>query len=118
MADDPDFEHIMIDSTIARTHQHAAGKRGGSEARAIDRSRSGLTTKVHAVVDALGNPLRFILTPGQASDITQAEALIAAPPAEHILGKGYDAKSLRDAITEQEAIAAIPPRATSPPGAS
>ncbi|MCW2273333.1 putative transposase [Rhodoblastus acidophilus] len=29
MADDPDFEYIMIDSTIVRSHQHAAGKKGG-----------------------------------------------------------------------------------------
>jgi putative transposase len=29
MADDPDFEYVMIDSTIVRTHQHAAGKKGG-----------------------------------------------------------------------------------------
>jgi putative transposase len=29
MADDPDFEYIMIDSTIVRAHQHAAGKKGG-----------------------------------------------------------------------------------------
>ena len=29
MADDPDFEYILIDSTIVRTHQHAAGKKGG-----------------------------------------------------------------------------------------
>jgi len=74
-----------------------------------------MTTKIHAVVDALGNPLRFILSPGQASDITQAEALIADLPAEHVLGdKGYDAKSLREAITEQGAVAVIPSRTTSP----
>lgn len=74
-----------------------------------------MTTKIHAVVDAVGNPLRFILTPGQASDITQAETLIEGLPAEHVLGdKGYDAKSLRDAITEQGAVAVIPPRTTSP----
>jgi len=29
MADDPDFEYIMIDATIVRAHQHAAGKKGG-----------------------------------------------------------------------------------------
>jgi hypothetical protein len=29
MADAPDFEYVMIDSTIVRTHQHAAGKKGG-----------------------------------------------------------------------------------------
>ena len=74
-----------------------------------------MTTKIHAVVDALGNPLRFILSPGQASDYTQAEALISDLPAKYVLGdKGYDSKALREAITEQHAIAVIPPRATSP----
>jgi putative transposase len=29
MADEPDFEYILIDSTIVRAHQHAAGKKGG-----------------------------------------------------------------------------------------
>lgn len=53
--------------------------------------------------------------PGQVSDITQAEALITDLPAHHVLGdKGYDAKALREAITEQNAIAVIPPRKTSP----
>ncbi len=28
MADDPDFEYIMIDATIVRAHQHATGKKG------------------------------------------------------------------------------------------
>ena len=74
-----------------------------------------MTTKIHAVVDALGNPLRFILTPSQTSDITQAEGLIADLPAEHVLGdKGYDAAHLRDAITRQGAVPVIPPRKTSP----
>jgi len=63
----------------------------------------------------LGNPLRFILTPGQASDYTQAEALIADIPAGYVLGdKGYDSKAFRDAIESQGAIPVIPPRKTSP----
>lgn len=48
----------------------------GHAAQALGRSRGGFSTKVHASVDALGNPLRFILTAGQEADITQAEALI------------------------------------------
>ena len=44
--------------------------------QAIGRSRGGLTTKIHLAVDALGNPLRSILTAGQDSDIIQAPALI------------------------------------------
>jgi transposase len=91
------------------------GQKRGPEARAIGRSRGGLTTKIHAVVDALGNPLRFILTPGQASDFTQAEALIDGLPAEYVLGdKGYDSKAFRDAIEAQNATPVIPPRKTSP----
>ena len=35
---------------------------------AIGRSRGGLSSKIHVVVDARGLPMRFLLTPGQASD--------------------------------------------------
>jgi transposase len=35
-----------------------------------------LSTKIHALVDALGNPLRFLLTPGQVHDLAGADALL------------------------------------------
>jgi len=74
-----------------------------------------LTTKIHAAVDALGNPIRFILTPGQTHDITQAEALITDFPADYVLGdKGYDAAAFRTKIESQNATPVIPPRKTSP----
>jgi transposase len=74
-----------------------------------------MSTKIHALVDALGNPLRFILTPGQVNDITQAEELIAELPADHVLAdKGYDSKALRETILNQGAVPVIPPRKTSP----
>ena len=74
-----------------------------------------MSTKIHAVVDALGNPLRFILTPGHVNDITQAEQLIAELPADHVLAdKGYDSKALRETIVNQGAVPVIPPRKTSP----
>ena len=44
--------------------------------QAIGRSRGGLSTKIHALVDALGNPLAFLLTPGQAHDLVGADALL------------------------------------------
>jgi transposase len=63
----------------------------------------------------LGNPLRFILTPDQVSDITQAKALITEIVAEHVLeDKGYDSGQLRAAIRAQGATPVIPPRKTSP----
>jgi len=42
----------------------------GHEAQAIGRSRRGLTTKIHAVVDALGNPVRLKLAAGQVGHRT------------------------------------------------
>jgi transposase len=65
----------MIDSTIVRAHQHSAGALKKIEDQALSRSRGGLSTKIHALVDALDNPLRLLLTPGQAHD-AGADALL------------------------------------------
>ena len=54
----------MIDSTVVRAHQHSAGAQKAGEDQAIGRSRGGLSTKIHATVDALGNPTGFFLTGG------------------------------------------------------
>lgn len=57
----------------------------------LGRSRGGLTTKIHALVDGLGNPLKFILTPGQQHDITQAEPLTEGIKQHTLLAdKGYE----------------------------
>ena len=53
--------------------------------KAIGRSKGGLSTKIHALVDALGNPLRFLLTPGQAHDLTGADALLPQMAAEVLI---------------------------------
>ena len=61
--------------------------------------------------DALGNPIRMVLTAGQAHDVTQAEALIRDLTAEHVIAdKGYDSSSLVGAIETSGAEAVIPPR--------
>ena len=46
----------MIDSTIVRAHQHSVGAKKADEDQAIGRLRGGLSTKIHTLVDALGNP--------------------------------------------------------------
>jgi transposase len=62
-------------------------------------------------VDALGNPLRVILSAGQVADIEQAAALIQDQPAEFIVAdKGYDSDVFIDTITAQGGQAVIPPR--------
>ena len=54
LASDADNEYAMIDSTIVRAHQHSAGAQKKT-AHAIGRGKGGLRTKIHALVDALGN---------------------------------------------------------------
>jgi uncharacterized protein (DUF934 family) len=70
----------MIDATIVRAHACSSGYgKDTQDTQALGRSRGGFTTKIHALVDVLGNPLKFILTPGQRHEITQASALIQNP---------------------------------------
>ena len=72
---DADFECICIDSTMIRAHMSAAGapkSAGGQEAQSFGRSRGGFSTKIHIKVDALGLPLKMVLTPGQRGDMPGA----------------------------------------------
>ena len=112
LADDPDNEYAMIDATIVRAHQHSAGARKTKGVtQAIGRSRGGLTTKIHMIVDALGNPLAFSLTGGQVADITQAETLTAQVQPEAVLAdKGYDADVYIASLRARAIQPVIPPK--------
>ena len=64
-----------------------------------------MTTKIHLLVDALGNPVEVMLTPGQAHDLSCAEPLIdAADPQALIADKAYDADALIDTLNQREII--------------
>ena len=66
---------------------------------------------MHASVDALGNPLKFILTAGEQHDITQAEALIEGMDCERVVAdKGYDSDEFREYVAQSGATAVIPPK--------
>lgn len=68
-----------------------------------------MTSKIHIAVDALGNPLRFILTGGQVGDITQAEGLIADVPGAHLIADtAYDADHFRTRLDDANMEAVIP----------
>ncbi|HEX9967215.1 MAG TPA: IS5 family transposase [Solirubrobacterales bacterium] len=109
MSDDPDFEYLIIDSTIVRAHQHASGAKGGPRNQAIGRSRGGLTTKIHLAVRGLGCPVRFVLTAGQTGDAPQAAALLDGQAAEAVIADtAYDADHIRATIAKMSAEAVIP----------
>lgn len=88
-----------------------AEKKGGQAAQALGRSVGGFSTKVHIAVDALGNPLRFILTAGACHDIPQAAALTEGFACGALIAdKGYDSDDLVAAVEARGGAAVIPPR--------
>jgi len=64
-------------------------------AQALGRSRGGLTTKIHVVVDAIGRLIQGRLTAGHVHDVTQAQPLPQAAPARCVAAdKAHDATAL------------------------
>ncbi len=53
---------------------------GSQKGRLIGRTKGGLNTKLHAVTDADGRPIRLFLSAGQVSDYTGALALLESLP--------------------------------------
>lgn len=74
--------------------------------------KGGLSTKIHALVDALGNPLSFHLTPGQVCDLDGADILLQDLAADLLLAdKGYDANQrVIERLQQQGKTAVIPPK--------
>jgi transposase len=77
----------------------------------MGRSRGGLTTKIHAVVDANGNPFTLKLTEGQAHDGRSAQdKLDSVGPGQTLLAdRAYDSDALREALAKRRAKANIKP---------
>lgn len=72
-----------------------------------------MNTKIHALVDGLGNPVEFLLSPGNDHDSTHAIELLSTAELSqsNVLGdKAYGAKAIRDFITSQGGCYIIPPQ--------
>jgi len=77
----------------------------------IGRSRGGLTSKIHCMVDGLGNPVKFILTGGEVNDSVCAEDLLDGTNPDYVLGdKAFDTDKILDKISQMGAVAVIPPK--------
>ena len=71
-----------------------------------------MTTKIIALVDALGNLVRFVLLPGQRHDTIGVPPLIEGIAFDALLGdKAFDADWLRAELDCRGAAAVIPPKA-------
>ncbi len=101
----------MIDTSIIRVHQHAACI-ARNKRQSMGRSRGGLTSKIHAVVDTNGLPIRLALTTGEAHDNRLAGKLLSRMKSGTMLlaDRGYDADWIRALAAERGVWANIPPR--------
>ncbi len=77
----------MIDTSVVRVHQHGACIADNNQ-QDMGRSRGGLTSKIHAVVDTNGLPIHLPL----------------------LADRGYDADWIRELARQQGAWANIPPK--------
>jgi transposase/ADP-ribose pyrophosphatase YjhB (NUDIX family) len=93
------------------THQHAANGQKNLRSRCMGRSRGGLTTKVHVLVDAEGLPIALKLTEGQAHDGRSAADMLDTVQAGHTLlaDRAYDSDALREMLCKRGAGGNIKP---------
>jgi len=101
----------MIDTSIVRVHQHGSCIAGNKEQH-MGRSRGGLTSKIHVVVDTNGLPVHLGLTSGEAHDNRLCSVLLAGlrPRTMLLADRGYDADWIRALASQQGAWANIPPK--------
>ena len=109
------MQDLAIDSTSVKAHQHAAGAKKRGESAETGRSRGGLTTKIHGVVDGLGNPSGFLLPAGNETDIRNAPPLLRTLSISGSIvnaDKGYDCQEFAEWLKSLGAIPNISSRAT------
>jgi transposase len=100
----------MIDTSIFRVHQHGACITRNRR-QSMGRSRGGLTSKIHAVVDSDGLPVRLALSPGEAHDVRLAGKLLSRlkPGSMLLADRGYDADWIRELAREKGGVGQHPP---------
>jgi len=81
----------------------------------IGRSRGGPSTKIHAVVDALGNPVRIALSPGQTHEMKLAHEVLADIADAYVVGdSAYSSAELIEALEKRSCEAVIGNNPTHP----
>ena len=84
-----------------------------AENKAVGLTKGGLNTKINTIVDGLGNPIAFLLSPGNDHDSTHAIELMNMADIEgsNLLGdKAYGTKEILAYIKEHGATVVIPPK--------
>lgn len=102
----------FLDSTHAKVHCDGANPAGGQQAQAMGKTKGGLNTKLHAVVDNRGNPVALMLSGGNVADVSVAPEFVQKiGNCVFVADKAYDSDALREAIVQSGSRSCIPPRA-------
>jgi transposase len=85
------------------------GAFGGKQFNAIGRTKGGWTTRLHAVVDARGHPIRLKIAAGQMNDNLFAKILLRGKKAKNVIAdKAYDTNDIRAYLMKRKERAVIP----------
>jgi transposase len=82
----------FVDSTHVKVHADGSNPAGGQAPQAMGRTKGGLNTKIHAVVNARSEAIVIAISSGNEADISLAEELTECLPEDSTLigDKGYD----------------------------
>lgn len=102
----------FLDTTHVKVHCDGANPAGGQSEQAMGRTKGGLNTKIHAVVDNRARPLAALLSAGNEADITLAPEVLEGVACGCVVAdKAYDSDAFRALIAERGGQTCIPPRA-------
>jgi transposase len=103
---------FFVDSTHIKVHADGSNPAGGQAPQAMGRTKGGLNTKVHAVVNARSQAIVVAVSSGNEADISLAEELTECLPKDSTLigDKAYDSSTLRQTATDKGVKTCIPAR--------
>jgi transposase len=102
----------FVDSTHVKVHADGSNPAGGQASQAMGRTKGGLNTKIHALVNARSQAVVIALSGGNQADISLAEELTDCLPENSTLiaDKAYDSSTLRQTATTKGINTCIPAR--------
>ena len=113
LSSDADMKNLNLDLTCIKVHKSANG--GGKTAdKAVGRTKEEWNTKLHTIVDGLGNPKEFLLSAGNDHESVHAVELlerIEIRGSNILADRAYGAKTIRDYISEHGAAIRFHPKA-------
>jgi len=103
----------FLDSSHVKVHAHGANPAGGQQAQEMGRTKGGLNTKIHALVDNSGRPVSVVLSSGETADVQIAPFLLTGVAGGFVVAdKAYDTDSFRALLDQLGTIPCIPPKST------